>query len=113
MMAITGFTDTQAPLAPPTDPSKTNDNVVLSPFSGFRGGAITDHIGAIAQVTYNVPPPGGFPDPLGHTWTWVNTDVRYATGASVGGVYVIFGITANNNPTVQDLWNITPARSFP
>jgi hypothetical protein len=113
MMAITGFTHTQAPLAPPTDPFKTNDNVVLSPFSGFWGGAITDHIGAFAQVTYNVPPPGGFPDPFGHTWTWDNTDVRYARSLSIGGVGVIFGITANNNPTVQDVWNTTPAWSFP
>src|SRR6202140_2840233 len=28
MMAIVGFTHTQAPLTPPTDPYKTNDNVV-------------------------------------------------------------------------------------
>ena len=26
---------------------------------------------------------------------------------------VIYGITANNNPTVQDVWNTTPAWSFP
>ena len=60
MMAIIGYTHTQAPLTPPTDPYSTNDNVVLSPFSGFWGGAITDHIGAFAQVTYNAPGPGGF-----------------------------------------------------
>ena len=51
-MAIIGYTHTQAPLPPPTDPFKPNDNVVLSPFSGFWGGAITDNIGAFAQVTY-------------------------------------------------------------
>ena len=28
-------------VAPPTDPYKPNDNIVLSPFSGFWGGAIT------------------------------------------------------------------------
>ena len=66
MMAIVGFTNTQAPLPPPTAPYSANNNVVVSPLSFFWGGAITDHIGAFAQVTYNAPPPGGFgTDPFG------------------------------------------------
>ena len=32
---------------------------------------------------------------------------------SIGPLDVVYGITANNNPTVQDLWNTTPAWSFP
>jgi hypothetical protein len=113
MMAVVGFTHTQAPLPPGTAPYAQNDNTVLSPFSGFWGGAITNNIGAFAQVTYNAPPPGGFSDPLGHTWTWDNTDVRYASTAHAGPFDVIYGITANNNPTVQDVWNTTPAWAFP
>ena len=35
MMAIAGFTHTQTPLAPPTDPYKPNNNVVVSPISFF------------------------------------------------------------------------------
>jgi hypothetical protein len=113
MMTIVGFTHTQAPQPPPTAPFAQNDNTVISPFSAFWGGAITDHVGAFAQVTHNAPPPGGFPDPFGHTWTWDNTDVRFANSASVGAWDMIYGITANNNPTVQDVWNTTPAWSFP
>src|SRR5580704_14831018 len=113
MMAVAGFTHTQAPLAPPTDPYKPNDNTVLTPFSVFWGGAVTDHIGAFAQVTYNAPPAGGFPDPLGHTWTWDNTDIRFADVTKIFNLDVIYGITANNNPTVQDVWNTTPAWGFP
>ncbi len=113
MMAIVGYTHTQADLPPPTDPYKPNDNVILSPFSGFWGGAITNNVGAFAQVTYNAPPAGGFSDPFGHTWTWDNTDVRFAGTANIGSLDVIYGITANNNPTVQDVWNTTPAWSFP
>jgi len=86
---------------------------VLSPVSGFWGGAITSNIGAFAQVTYNAPPVGGFTDPLGHTWTWDNTDVRFASTAHAGPFDFIYGITANNNPTVQDVWNTTPAWAFP
>src|ERR1700681_3196102 len=113
MMAIVGFTHTQAPLPQPTDPYNANDNTVLSPFSAFWGGAITNDIGAFSQVTYNAVPAGGFGDPFGHTWTWDNTDVRFARTASVGPFDFIYGITANNNPTVQDVWNTTPAWSFP
>jgi len=114
MMAIVGFTNTQTPMAPPTAPYNANNNVVLSPVSLFWGGAITDHIGTFAQVTYNAPPPGGFgSDPFGHTWTWDNTDVRYANSTRFGSFAVTYGITANNNPTVQDPWNTTPAWVFP
>jgi hypothetical protein len=113
MMAVVGFTHTQAPLPPPTDPYSANDNTVLSPFSVFWGGAITNNIGAFAQVTYNAPPAGGFGDPFGHTWTWDNTDVRFAGTTNIGPLDLVYGITANNNPTVQDLWNTTPAWSFP
>ena len=112
MMAIVGYTHTQAPLTG-TDPYSPNNNVVLSPFSAFWGGAITENIGAFAQVTYNAVPPGGFGDPFGHTWTWDNTDVRYANTAHFGPLDLIYGITANNNPTVQDVWNTTPAWAFP
>jgi hypothetical protein len=112
MMAIVGYTRTQADLTG-TDPYSPNNNVVMSPFSAFWGGAITENIGAFAQVTYNAVPPGGFPDKFGHTWTWDNTDVRYANTARIGPLDLIYGITANNNPSVQDVWNTTPAWAFP
>jgi hypothetical protein len=114
MMAIVGFTHTEADLPPPTDPYQPNNNVVASPISFFWGGAVTDHIGAFAQVTYNAVPAGGFGgDPFGHTWTWDNTDIRYADSTKVGNLDVTYGITANNSPTVQDPWNTTPAWGFP
>ncbi len=119
MMAIVGYTHTQGPtVAPPTDPYQANDNVVLSPFSAFWGGAITDHVGAFAQVTYSAPDPlsalSGTPaDQFKHSWSWDNADVRFASTASIGPLDFVYGITANNNPTVQDLWNTTPAWSFP
>jgi hypothetical protein len=114
MMSIVGFTSTQAPQAPPTAPYSTNNNTVVSPTSFFWGGAITDHVGAFAQFTYNAPPIGGFGgDPFSHTWTWDNTDFRFADSTSIGKFDVTYGITANNNPTVQDPWNTTPAWAFP
>src|SRR5579859_7470681 len=91
MMAIVGFTHTQADISPPSDPYHPNDNTVLTPFSGFWGSAITGNIGAFAQVTYNAPGPvsglSGTPaDQFLHTWTWDNTDVRFANTARIGSL---------------------------
>jgi hypothetical protein len=119
MMAIVGYTHTQVS-QPFSSPFKPNDNVVVAPLSFFYGGAITDHIGAFAQVTYNNAAfggsaPGAFnPDPCANCeWSWDNTDIRYANTGRLGNMDVIYGITANNNPTVQDPWNTTPAWGFP
>lgn len=116
MMAIVGLTHTQAPQDPTGSPYRSNDNVVVAPVSFFYGGAITDHIGAFAQVTYNGAPFGAQDpaDPYAtFQWTWDNVDVRYANTGRLGDMPITYGITANNNPSVQDPWNTTPAWSFP
>jgi hypothetical protein len=41
------------------------------------------------------------------------TDIRFAKTASVGGKNLIYGITVNNSPTVQDVWNTTPSWGYP
>jgi hypothetical protein len=33
--------------------------------------------------------------------------------ARIGGHETVFGVTVNNNPTVQDVWNSTPAWGYP
>ncbi len=57
-----------------------------------------------SQITY---------EPLGKVVHWDNTDIRYAKTGIIDGTNVVYGITANNNPTVQDAWNSTPAWGFP
>lgn len=116
MMAIVGLTNTQKSQDPTGSPYHSNNNVVVAPLSFFYGGAITDHIGAFVQATYVGAPFGAqdLSDPYSQMkWTWDNTDVRYANTVKLGNMDVIYGITANNNPSVQDPWNTTPAWSFP
>ena len=116
MMTILGFTHTQADQDPTGSPYNANDNIVFSPVSLFYGGAITEHVGAFAQVTYNGAP-YGMADPADpyatFQWSWDNVDVRYANTGTLGGMDVTYGVTANNNPSVQDPWNTTPAWGFP
>lgn len=70
----------------------------------FIAGSLADHFGSFAQITYS-----GQDD----HFSWDNTDVRYANKTKLAGKNLSFGITFNNNPTVEDLWNSTPAWGFP
>jgi len=81
-----------------------NNNLAADQTSLFYGGAITDHLGAFAQVTY---------DGVGRSFAWDNTDIRYARTVNLAGAETVLGVSLNNNPTVQDVWNTTPAWSFP
>jgi hypothetical protein len=88
----------------------------FSAASVFLGGRVTDNIGGLAQWTYNnlnVNPDGV--STTGHS-SIDNTDLRIV-GRSVGVDSMqtdwVYGVTLHNNPTVQDVWNTTPAWGFP
>lgn len=70
----------------------------------FFAGGFASHFGGLAQVTYTHAD-----DHFGMD----NTDLRYAHQAKLAGKDWSYGITLNNNPTVEDLWNSTPAWGFP
>ncbi len=86
-------------------PGTTNGTVMLpDQLSVFLAGAITPKVGAFIQVTY---------DPQSGTVGMDNTDIRYATPITLASQPGVFGLTLNNNPTVQDIWNASPAWGFP
>ena len=71
----------------------------------FYAGKIAPHVGAFIQLTYSNDS-GSF--------AIDNTDLRFADLAVLpGDKTLIYGISLNNNPTVQDLYNSTPAFGFP
>ncbi len=81
-----------------------NDNLAVDQVSVFYAGRITDNLGAFVQTTYNGVVNG---------FHWDNTDVRYARRTDIGDIQLLVGVTVNNSPTVQDVWNSTPAWGFP
>jgi hypothetical protein len=86
-------------------PGAQNDVAELpQQLSLFLGGALTPHIGALIQVTY---------EGASGTFGIDNSDIRYVTRARVADRDAVFGITLHNNPTVQDVWNTTPAWGYP
>jgi hypothetical protein len=70
----------------------------------FLAGAFASHFGALAQVTYTHQD-----DHFGMD----NTDLRYSNQGDLNGKPLWYGITLNNSPTVEDVWNSTPTWGYP
>ncbi|HYX21047.1 MAG TPA: hypothetical protein VFA98_09425, partial [Thermoanaerobaculia bacterium] len=70
----------------------------------FLAGAWTEHLGSFVQLTYTS---------VDNHFSWDNTDIRYARITTLGGKELVWGLDLNNNPTVEDLWNTTPAWGYP
>jgi hypothetical protein len=86
----------------PADALAKNGQVLFpQQASLFYAGRIAPNFGAFVQMTY---------DGTSGTFGWDNTDIRYAVPVSEDFVW---GVSFNNNPTVQDLWNTTPAWQSP
>ncbi len=73
----------------------------------FYTGKIAPDLGAFLQLTWN---------PSTNSVGIDNSDLRFANHAALESVGVpdfIYGLTLNNNPTSQDVWNSTPAWGYP
>lgn len=79
-------------------------DVMVQAAGVYYGGRITDNAGALAQYSY---------DGVERAWVLEMLDARYAGATKLGGKELLFGVTLNNNPTLSDIYNSTPAWSFP
>jgi hypothetical protein len=121
VMLQPSFTQTQAPQSGGAAPGfGANNNFALTQASVFYAGrlfgpyatdlfgtdvgAIANKFGVFSQTTY---------DGIGKAWSWDNTELRYADTGNLGGKSTVYGVYLNNNPTMQDPWNTTPAWGFP
>ena len=102
-----GATLTAPPTLPPGTVGLAGDANFPQQVSFFYAGKIADGLGSFVQLTY---------DGVGDHFGLDNTDIRYAHHFSFESLPekdLIAGLTLNNNPTVQDPWNSTPAWGFP
>ena len=100
---FTSFTSTNSP-----QPTTQNGNFQFpQQASLFIAGKMAEHVGSFTQFTYTAN---------SNHFSWDNTDIRFADFALSQGLFgksLAYGFTFNNNPTVEDLWNSTPAWGFP
>jgi hypothetical protein len=83
---------------------KSDNQLALQRVSAYFAGKITDNAGAFVNWNY---------DGIERRGTMEMVDVRYANSTTLGGKDLLLGVTLNNNPTVSDIYNSTPAFGFP
>jgi len=103
-MAVGTFTHTQANQSPPPARFSTNDNAAVQELSAFVAGKLMDHVGAFAQVTYSG---------IDRKLVLDNVDLRITFDATLLDRNTTFGLSINNNPTIQDPFNTLPAWRYP
>ncbi|HEX4649343.1 MAG TPA: hypothetical protein VH111_10980, partial [Steroidobacteraceae bacterium] len=105
LMTQGGFSRSETPQpAPPAPHFADNDNLSLDQVSLFLATRLSEHIGMFSQATYSGD---------ARHLSWDNTDIRWARALTFQGKPAVVGVSVNNNPTVQDLWNSTPAWAYP
>lgn len=90
-----------------TDRSTDDSKLKFTGASLFLAGKGSDNVGTFLQWTY---------DGIAHHSSIDNTDIRVVGRYAAPGAQepdLLYGLTLHNNPTVQDVWNSTPAFGFP
>lgn len=105
VMDVVTFTHTKKDLPETAGPHDgTNDNGSLQEVSLFLAGRLSEHAGTFVQATYS---------DIDRKVVFDMLDLRYAKPITWGQHAAVFGMTLNNNPGVQDVWNTSPVWRFP
>jgi len=81
-----------------------NNNNVVQELSVFLAGKLSDHVGSFMQVTHSG---------VDKVIALDNTEFRFATETTLFGQPGVYGVTLNNNPTMQDPFNTLPTWRYP
>lgn len=107
-MFQTSYTKTKSAVPdsalPAGDISQNGQLLFPQQASLFYAGRIAPNLGAFVQITY---------DSASGSFGLDNTELRYARQVPSVADGLTYGFTMNNNPTVQDVWNSTPAWQTP
>jgi len=103
-MVVGTFSHTHKGQDPAPDRSKSNNNASLQEASLFLAGGLTEHVGSFIQATYS---------DMDRKLVFDHMDVRYAKTSQMGDTDVLFGVSVNNLPTIQDPFSTLPAWGFP
>jgi hypothetical protein len=105
MQIQTSFTHTNSPQAGGAAPGfRPNDNLAIDDVSIYYAGKIAKDTGGFIELAYNG---------IAQQPQWGNIDIRHIGEGELFGSELLWGLTANNAPTVSDPWNSTPVWGFP
>jgi hypothetical protein len=97
------------PYAPPSPnggfPGQNNFVDGAQQMSIYYGGQIYGNLGAFVQFSYS--------NDYARAFGMDNSDVRYTGQFTLYDTDVLWGVTANNRPTMQDVWNTSPVWAYP
>lgn len=79
----------------------------------FIAGKVNDHLGTFIQYTYSNDSDQKPDGSNIHHSQLDNTDIRVIEKFTLLDKSLVIGGTLNNNPSVQDVWNTTPAWGYP
>jgi hypothetical protein len=108
VVSMSKVSDTSKSADPGADFQK-NGKPIFATASLFLGGKVSDNVGAFAQITYDPYATQGDDGRFhGHS-NADNIDIRWADRFIGNGRDLIFGVSANNNPSISDPWNTASA----
>lgn len=99
-MFKTGFTH----LAKSLPGAQNNNTEFPQAMSLYYGGQITPHMGSFIQFTM---------DDTEGSFGLDMVDIRYANTTQMGQIPLLFGLTLNNGPMMEDVWNTASPWSYP
>lgn len=104
-MITANVTKTAKDVDEPIEHYNANNNATLQEFSAFVAGAVTKNIGVFSQITYSG---------VERKTSLDHFDVRYARELTqADGKTAVAGVSFNNHPAVQDVFNSLGAWSYP
>ena len=102
---VSAMVQTSATQVKTAVPGTQNGNVEFpQELSLYVGEAITPRIGTFLQLTYD-----GAEGSIGMDMA----DIRYANHAQLGSKDLLYGVTLNNAPAMEDVWNTSMMWGFP
>jgi hypothetical protein len=105
VMTVASYVQTAKDVAfPPAPGYGMNNNLAVDKQSVFLAGGDGGHFGGMAQATYFG---------VGDAFAWDVLDLRAVDHGTISGQDVLFGLSLNNSPGVQDAWNTLPVWGFP
>jgi hypothetical protein len=103
-MFITSFSKTSADQNPPPEHLGSNNNLKLDEAVLFYAGRISQYLGAFVEVAYNG---------VDQNVSLDQVDIRFSKTHDLAEKEMVWGVSLNNNPGVQDPFNTMPVWSFP